>query len=110
MIKINNDITDEVIKHLQKNYPLKESVYVKVIAGYDTVASPDGRIGFGVYEKKTRTIYIPGELPKDEYAAITTLAHEYKHFMQHMNKERFDEQEADKFGEKIYKEMRSGKK
>lgn len=106
MIKISSDIIDKAIRHLEKHYPCEDDVYVKILEGFDTVMEPGGKMGFGVYATNERAIYIAGDLPDDEYAIVTTVAHEYKHFLQHMSGEEFDEKDAVEFGEKIYMEMK----
>jgi hypothetical protein len=105
MIKISNDIINLTLKNLQSWYPKDEDVYVKILEGYDTVQAPNGTIGFGVYVPKERTIYIPADLPDDEHAVITTIAHEYKHFLQDVEGQEFDEKEAELFAEIMYSMM-----
>lgn len=104
MIKFSNKIIDKTIKHLNDNYPIKEDVYIKIAEGFDVVEDPEtGEVGFGCFNTEYRIIYIPSLMEKEEL--IRTIAHEYKHVMQLFNNEEFDEDEAEKFADKILEEM-----
>ena len=61
---------------------------------------------------KRQTIYA-GDLPEleedtkeTELAIVETLAHEYKHFMQHCEGREFDEEEAENFATQVLADFR----
>lgn len=96
----------ETINYLQKNFPWEENVKVYIMEDYDTIQSPDGGVGFGVFVPATMEIYLAGDIPEKEEGLIKTLSHEYKHFLQHCEGEPFDEEEAENFAEEIYKRIK----
>ena len=106
MIKFSN----KTIKHLNDNYPIKEDVYIKIAEGFDVVEDPKtGERGFGAFDTEHKVIFVASLMGKEEL--IRTIAHEYKHAMQLFNNEEFDEDEAEKFADKVLKEIisRSGR-
>lgn len=94
------------INYLQKNFPREENVTVYIMEDYDTIQSPDGGVGFGVFVPTTMEIYLAGDIPEKEEGLIKTLSHEYKHFLQHCEGKPFDEEEAEAFAEEIYKRIK----
>ena len=104
------------IEYLEKEYPTKEEVRVSVLWGYDACCDDDtGGSGFAVYVPQLRAIMIPSEIPEailqeqDEELkrdfVIHNFAHEYRHFLQDINSEEFDEQVADDFADKVVKDF-----
>lgn len=79
---------------------------VHIMEDYDTIQSPDGGVGFGVFVPATMEIYLAGDIPEKEEGLIKTLSHEYKHFLQHCEGKPFDEEEAEAFAEEIYKRIK----
>lgn len=94
------------INYLQANFPREENVTVYIMEDYDTIQSPDGGVGFGVFVPATMEIYLAGDIPEKEEGLIKTLSHEYKHFLQHCEGKPFDEEEAEAFAEEIYKRIK----
>lgn len=94
------------INYLQVNFPREENVTVHIMEDYDTIQSPDGGVGFGVFVQATMEIYLAGDIPEKEEGLIKTLSHEYKHFLQHCEGKPFDEEEAEAFAEEIYKRIK----
>ena len=105
MIKIVNDTIDKTIKYLQERYPRDQVVYIHIAEGYDCVSDPDGNKGFGVYVPEMQSIFIAEDIPEKETTLIETIAHEYKHFMQHCDGEPYDEEAAEAFAWKILHEL-----
>ncbi len=106
MIQIVNSDLTATINYLAKHYPRKEAVTVHIMEGYDTIQTPDGGVGFGVFVPATMEIYLAGDIPEKEEGLIKTLSHEYKHFLQHCEGKPFDEEEAEAFAEEIYKKIK----
>lgn len=102
---VNSDIT-ATINYLTEHYPRKEAVTVHIMEGYDTIQTPDGGVGFGVFVPATMEIYIAGDIPEKEEGLIKNIVHEYKHFLQHCEGKPFDEEEAEAFAEEIYKKIK----
>ena len=90
------NIINKTFEYLEKNYPQKQKVNVKICEGYDCIETPEG-IGFAVFVPDTLEIYIATDVPDYERTLIETMAHEYKHFMQYCEGKSFDEDEADAF-------------
>lgn len=106
MIKFVNETICRTIKHLNANYPMEQDVYIHIADGYDCIEGPDGTKGFGVYVPEIKSIYIADDVPEPETTLIETIAHEYKHFMQHCAGEPFDEDEAEEFALIVVRELR----
>lgn len=113
MIILFNETIHRAIKYLEENYPEKEKVYLHIAEGFDCIESPDGKKGFGCYIPEEKSIYLAGdfqEIIKDaqekETAIVETLAHEYKHFMQHCEGKEFNEEEAGDFATKVLADFR----
>ncbi len=105
MIKISSDTIDETIRYLEENYPSDKPVYLHIAEGADCIETPDG-IGFGVFIPEASSIYIAEDIPEKETALIETIAHEYKHFLQHCNNEPFNDEAAEKFAIGVRRELR----
>lgn len=106
MIVICNDWIDRAIKHLEENHPTTEKVYLHIVEGFDCIESPDGQKGFGCYIPENKEIYLAEDIPDKEETVIETLAHEYKHFMQHCEGREFDEEEAEQFAIQVMADFR----
>lgn len=94
------------VNYIQKNFSREENVTVYIMEDYDTIQSPDGGVGFGVFVPAAMEIYLAGDIPEKEEGLIKTLSHEYKHFLQHCEGKPFDEEEAEAFAEEIYKRIK----
>lgn len=110
MLKFVNQEIDSILKYLNQNYSTEKDVFIHICEEYDTIQSPDGGIGFGLFIKPESKedlphIYIAGNMPNDDKELIETITHEYKHFLQWCNNEEFDEEEADLFAEKAVKDL-----
>lgn len=103
MLEIASEGILRTIIYLNRYYPRKETVTVHIMEEYDTIEGPDGQKGFGVYVPETKEIFLAGDIPEKEDNIIKTLAHEYRHFLQHCCGEPFNEQQAETFAEEIYK-------
>ena len=108
MIVLFNDTIHQAIKYLEENHPAEGKVYLHIAEGFDCIESPDGQKGFGCYIPAEKCIYLAGDLPEleedakeTELAIVETLAHEYKHFMQHCEGREFDEEEAENFATQV---------
>ena len=107
MISIHSKTASNTISYLNDMYPTERELYIHIIEGYDTV-EVNGEIAFGVShipdnENENYEIWVAGDLP-DEYL-ITTIAHEFAHFLQYCHGEPFDEDEAEEFANKILEEL-----
>lgn len=107
MIRILNDFELNFIKFLNDKHFTDQEVKLSILHNYDCVDSEDGS-GFAVYIPELKTIMLPTEIPDevDDFTdfIIHNLAHEYKHFLQDVNGEEFDEDAADKFADEIVSE------
>lgn len=88
-------------------YPTDKEAYIHICEGYDTI-EVNGQVGFGVSRipenaNENFEIWVAGDM--DSEMLITTIAHEYKHFMQCCNGDTFNEDEAEKFANKIFEEL-----
>lgn len=106
MLEIASSDFLKASNYLIDNYPADKKLIVHVMEGYDTIETPDGS-GFGVFVPETLEIFIAGDMPEKEKNLITTLAHEYKHFLQYCAGKPFDEAEAEEFAEEIYRKVKS---
>ena len=97
VVVMKKDIINKTLEYLKKNYPQNQQVNVIICEGFDCIEGPDGTKGFGVFVPDTLEIYIPTDVPEPETTLIETLAHEYKHFIQHCEGQPFDEEEAESF-------------
>lgn len=107
MISIHSKTASNTISYLNDMYPIEIEVYIHILDGYDTV-EVNGEIAFGVShipdnENENYEIWVAGDLP-DEYM-ITTIAHEFAHFLQYIHGEPFDEEEAEGFANKVLEEL-----
>lgn len=107
MIRISNKTIDNIIAYLNDIYPTDKEVFIHICEGYDCI-DVNGQVGFGVShapdnEDENFEIWVAGDMDSD--MLITTIAHEYKHFIQYCNSEGFDEDEAERFANKILEEL-----
>lgn len=107
MLKILNDFELNFIEFLNKKHFTEEVVKLSILHNYESVGGDDEN-GFAVYIPELKTIMLPTETP-DELSdmkefVIHNLAHEYKHFLQDVNGEEFNEEEADQFADEIVNE------
>lgn len=110
MLKITNNEVNTVLEYLNKKYPSETDVFIHLCEDYDTIQTPDGGVGFGVFVKPENNgdiphIYIACDIPNDEHQLTETIAHEYKHFLQWRNGEEFDEKEAESFAKKVVEDL-----
>lgn len=104
MLEIASSNFLKASNYLIDNYPQNKRAIVHVAEGYDTIETPGG-VGFGVFVPETLEIFIAGSMQGGEESLIKTLAHEYRHFMQHCEGKPFNEEEAEEFAEEIYKKI-----
>ena len=107
MISIHSKTASNTISYLNDMYPTEIEVYIHILEGYDTV-EVNGEIAFGVSripdkENENYEIYVAGDVPDE--CLITTIAHEFAHFLQYCNGEPFNEDEAEEFANKILEEL-----
>ena len=93
---MKKEIINKTIEYLEKHYPQKQKVNVRIYEGYDCIETPTG-VGFAVFCPDTLEIYLATDLPDYETTLIETTAHEYKHFIQYCEGQPFDEEEAEAF-------------
>ena len=92
------------IRFLKNEYPTSEHCEIEILYGYDSLQAPDGSMGFGVYIPDEKKIYVAGDIPEPETNIPHTIAHEYRHFMQDLINKPFDEDDAEKFADKVCKD------
>ena len=106
MIKILNDFESNFINFLNKKHFTNEVVKLSILHNYETVGDED--MGFAVYIPSQNTIMLPTQVPEElsdmKDFIIHNLAHEYKHFLQDINNQEFNEEEADQFADDMVKE------
>ena len=107
MITCNKNLP--IIDFLNMHYPQKD-IYVHVCEGYDSIETPDGTIAFGVYDSANYRIYVAEDMPQKEYTLPHTIAHEYRHHIQHMNRKPFDEKDANCFADEVLIRLQEGRK
>ena len=99
MIIFINPVINETIKCLNEHFAQKKEVFIHIAEGYDTIETPTG-IGFGVFVPETQEIFVAGDMPEPQ-CLITTIAHEYKHFIQYCENRPYSEEEAEEFAETV---------
>lgn len=107
MIHIHSKTTSNVIAYLNDIYPIDKEVYIHICEGYDTI-EVNGQVGFGVSRipenaNENFEIWVAGDM--DSEMLITTIAHEFKHFLQYCNGQEFNEDDAENFANKISQEL-----
>ena len=107
MIRLSNKIISNTIAYLNDMHPTEQDVFIHICEGYDCV-EVNNQVGFGVShipdcDNENYEIWVAGDLP-DEYL-ITTIAHEFAHFLQYCHGEPFNEEEAEEFANKILEEL-----
>jgi hypothetical protein len=113
MIKILNKFELDFIEFLNDKHFTDQEVKLSILHNYDCVGGKDDT-GFAVYIPHFKTIMLPTEVPAEigecanmediKVFIISNLAHEYKHFLQDVNGEEFDEDEANKFADEVVEE------
>lgn len=107
MFRILNDFEYNFVKFVNEKHFTKQEVKLSILHNYESVAGETGN-GFAVYLPELKTIMLPTEVPEEvkdmKEFVIHNLAHEYKHFLQDVNGEEFNEDEADKFADEIVSE------
>lgn len=76
---------------------------INIMYGFDCIETPEGGIGFGVYDVKNRTIYVAGDMPDADYEIPYTIFHELYHDYEIVNGLKSDEDKADDFAETMCK-------
>jgi len=118
MIKILNKYELEFIEFLNnKNFTDKEC-RLTILQGYDCIATSNDEVGFAVYKVGYKIIMLPTEViningsTEDDIKnmLIESLAHEYKHFLQDINNQDFDEAEAEQFATNMVNEYKNKSK
>lgn len=108
MIRILNDFELNFINFLNKKHFTDQEVKLSILHNYESVGGDDENVGFAMYVSELKTIMLPTEVPEEvkdmKEFVIHNLAHEYKHFLQDVNMEEFDEDEADTFADEIVSE------
>lgn len=112
MIQTHSKTVSNTISYLNDKYPTDREAYIHIPNGYDTV-EVNGEIAFGVShipdsDNENYEIWVAGDLP-DDYL-ITTIAHEFAHFLQYVNGESFDEEGAERFANKVLEELQCQQK
>ncbi len=105
MLEIASSDFLKAVNYLKDHYLISEKLTVHVVAGYDTIETPQGK-GFGVFIPETLEIYIAGDMPEKEENLIKVFAHEFRHFLQYRDKKPYDEADADAFAEEVYKKIK----
>ena len=104
MIKIINDDINDFINFLDEKYSINQNVYIHICEGFDTIQEPETEnVAFGMFGNSNDHIYVAGNIPVEQI--LKTIAHEYKHFTQKYLSEQYDENDAEDFAEKVYKEF-----
>ena len=105
MIKIINDMINDFIRFLDENYGIEQVVYIHLVENCDYIETPNGETGIGLFDDETDNIYIACDWESmDNETILTTIAHEYKHFLQKYENDIYDEDEADKFANKVFED------
>lgn len=122
MIKLATEKYQSFIDYLNKLHYTNEPCQIVVLPLHSTIGDlindEEDNIGFACYGPNNKLIYVAGNM--DEMARIIKLeigieptnedlhkymlqniAHEYKHHLQNVNGEEFNEEEAEEFGHKI---------
>lgn len=106
MIKIINNVINNFIMFLNQNYGIEQTVYIHIAENCDSIQTPDGGVGFGVFDNTTDNIYVACDYEfMDDRSILTTIAHEYKHFLQKYDDGIYSEEDADNFAIKVYEEF-----
>lgn len=119
MINVIPSWLQEAVDFLNKKYPDDENVNMTILYGFGSVGVDDDNCGFAVYSTETNSIMIAdynviketiSELTWDDVkeTTITNLFHEYRHHQQNMQNLDFDEEDAEGFAIRMYKEFLGG--
>lgn len=82
---------------------LLPDLQINIMYGFDCIETPEGGIGFGVYDVKNRTIYVAGDMPDADFEIPYTIFHELYHDYEIVNGLKSDEDKADDFAETMCK-------
>lgn len=110
MIIFHDELVHKLIHYLDKFYPRINKVYLCILEGYDSVEVPNGGKGFAAFDTITNHIYVPSEISEElkdqsDIFLVSSIAHEYMHFLQKCDGKPYDEDEAERFAEKVSKEF-----
>ena len=101
------------IDFLNERYPAKETLQIIPLYGCQTatLSGDSNNAGFAVYIYASRAILLPMEpVSQDDEPnwLLRNLAHEYKHFLNHINGTNYlfeeEEQDAERFADKVVDE------
>ena len=115
MIKTIPNWLQDAVDFLNKKFPEDSDVSMFILYGFGSVGIDDDNCGFAAYNTETNSILIAdhnvireaiSELTWDDVkdTVITNLFHEYRHHQQNMFNLDFDEEDAEKFANNMYKE------
>ena len=100
MIYLANDEIRKFAKFISKSDVRAVELYV--IPGYDVIETPDGEMGFAVYDTETERIFVPEGLTEDgKERVLASIAHEYFHHIEHTKGKTHNEEEAEDFAQRM---------
>ena len=105
MIIYNNERVHRTIQHLNNNYNREQTVCIHIHEDSTCVESPDGEMGFAVFDTEKQSIHVAADIPDAEINVPAMIAHEYMHFLQWCDGREYDEEEADRFAEQVMEEL-----
>lgn len=109
MIYLANDKIRKFVKFISK--PDIPAVELYVIPGYDVVETPEGEMGFAVYETETKRIIVPeGVTEEVKEIVLASIAHEYYHHIESVRGEEHDEVKAEEFANSMVSAYEAGSK
>ena len=92
------------------NKPDIPAVELYVIPGYDVIETPEGEMGFAVYETETKRIIVPEGLTEEvKETVLASIAHEYYHHIESVRGEEHDEAKAEEFANNMVATYKAGK-
>ena len=78
------------------------SVDLYVVPGFDSIETPDGRMGFACYIEHEYRIVVPEGLNDiDKGLILSSIAHEYYHHIEHCFDAEHNEDKAEEFANKM---------
>ncbi len=106
MIYLANDEIRKFAKFISKSDVRAVELYV--IPGYDVIETPDGEMGFAVYDTETERIFVPEGLTEDgKERVLASIAHEYFHHIEHTKGKTHNEEEAEDFANRMVAAFKS---
>ena len=106
MICLANDEIRKFAKFISK--PDVRTVELYVIPGYDVIETPDGEMGFAVYDAETERIIVPeGLTEEDKERVLSSIAHEYFHHIEHTQGKTNNEEAAEDFARRMVSAFKS---